>query len=194
MTLFGKKKTKKSTTRPKVAQRPSRKLDGKMPAKATPSQESCRIALLAASAGLDKKAKAVDILDVTGKVDYADFIVLMTGQNDRHVSAIAHAVDQALHEGGVQSVAVEGLPAARWVLLDFVDVVVHVFHEETRALYDLDGLWLDAHRVPVVDASTPATLSAKTATKTVSTKAPLATKPSGRKAVTVSRSTKSTSK
>jgi ribosome-associated protein len=153
MTLFGKKKTKKSTTRPKVAQRPSRKLDGKMPAKATPSQESCRIALLAASAGLDKKAKAVDILDVTGKVDYADFIVLMTGQNDRHVSAIAHAVDQALHEGGVQSVAVEGLPA-----------------------------------------STPATLSAKTATKTVSTKAPLATKPSGRKAVTVSRSTKSTSK
>lgn len=155
MTLFGKTKPKKSSTRPKVSRRPSNKGGGKMPVRATPSQESRRIALLAASAGLDKKAKAVDILDVTGKVDYADFLVLMTGQNDRHVSAIAHAVDQALHEGGVHSVAVEGLPAARWVLLDFVDVVVHVFHEEARALYDLDGLWLDAGRIPVVDGGAP---------------------------------------
>jgi ribosome-associated protein len=155
MTLFGKTKPKKSSTRPKVSRRPSNKGGGKMPAKATPSQESRKIALLAASAGLDKKAKAVDILDVTGKVDYADFLVLMTGQNDRHVSAIAHAVDQALHEGGVHSVAVEGLPAARWVLLDFVDVVVHVFHEEARSLYDLDGLWLDAGRIPVVDGGVP---------------------------------------
>lgn len=122
-----------------------------MPARATPSEESKRIALLVAAAGLDKKATGVDILDVTGKVDYADFLVLMTGQNDRHVSAIAHAVDEALKKGGVHSVSVEGLPAARWVLIDFVDVVVHVFLEETRALYDLDGLWLDARRIPVAE-------------------------------------------
>jgi ribosome-associated protein len=195
MTLFGKTKPKKSSTRPKVTRRPSRG-DGKMPAKATPSQESRRIALLAAEAGLDKKAKAVDILDVTGKVDYADFLVLMTGQNDRHVSAIAHAVDQALHEGGVQSVAVEGLPSARWVLLDFVDVVVHVFHEEARALYDLDGLWLDAGRIPVADPSTPVPpKQAKSTTKALSnhdTSPSKSTKASTK--TTTPKSTKSTSK
>jgi ribosome-associated protein len=122
-----------------------------MPPRPTPSEDSKRIALLVAAAGLDKKATGVDILDVTGKVDYADFLVLMTGQSDRHVSAIARAVDDALKKGGVHSVSVEGLPAARWVLIDFVDVVVHVFLEEARSLYDLDGLWLDARRIPVLD-------------------------------------------
>jgi ribosome-associated protein len=174
-----------------------------MPSKATPSHESRRIALLAAAAGLDKKAKAVDILDVTGKVDYADFLVLLTGQNDRHVSAIAHAVDQALNEGGVHSVAVEGLPAARWVLLDFVDVVVHVFHEEARALYDLDGLWLDAGRVPVVDTATPkAANHVKNAPKTEPTRTPTtkadkngtATKKPAHQSTSTSKTAKSTTK
>jgi ribosome-associated protein len=98
---------------------------------------------------LDKKASAVDIIDVSGKVDYADYLVLMTGLNERHVGAIARAVEDGLSKNGVRSVAVEGLPSARWVLLDFVDVVVHVFLKEARSLYDLDGLWLDAKRITV---------------------------------------------
>ncbi|MGE5789097.1 MAG: ribosome silencing factor [Myxococcales bacterium] len=151
MTLLGKPKTQKPRPKPRPEKRNPTKSERRMPARATPSEESKRIALLVAAAGLDKKATGVDILDVTGKVDYADFLVLMTGQNDRHVSAIAHAVDEALKKGGVHSVSVEGLPAARWVLIDFVDVVVHVFLEETRALYDLDGLWLDARRIPVAE-------------------------------------------
>ena len=119
----------------------------------TPTAESQRIALLAAQAGLNKKAGAVDIIDVTGKVDYADFLVLMTGQNSRHAAAIANEVDGVLSKNGINAVSVEGLPAANWVLLDFVDVVVHVFQEDDRVLYDLDGLWLDARRVPVEDSS-----------------------------------------
>ncbi len=115
----------------------------------SPSKEAQRIALAAAKAGLDKKAIGVEIVDVTGKVDYADYLVLMTGQSDRHVTAIADAVDEALHKSGVRAISVEGLPAAHWVLIDFVDVVVHVFQEESRGLYDLDGLWMDARRVPV---------------------------------------------
>ncbi len=107
--------------------------------------------MLAAQAGLDKKALGVEIIDVTGKVDYADFLVLMTGQSDRHVSAIAEAVDASLGDAGVPAISTEGLPSGRWVLLDFVDVVVHVFHGETRAVYDLDGLWMDARRIPVPD-------------------------------------------
>lgn len=114
-----------------------------------PSQRSQELALEAARAGLDKKAGAVEIIDVTGKVDYADYLVLMTGQSDRHVATIARAVDEALSQDGSHAISIEGLPRGHWVLIDFVDVVVHVFNEETRSLYDLDGLWMDARRVPV---------------------------------------------
>jgi ribosome-associated protein len=112
-----------------------------------------RIALLAAQAGLEKKASFVEIIDVSGKVDYADFLVLMTGQSDRNVAAIASFVDETLTASGTRALSVEGLPAARWVLIDFVDVVVHVFQREFRSLYDLDGLWMDADRVPVEERS-----------------------------------------
>jgi len=115
----------------------------------TPSRHSQELALEAARAGLDKKAGAIEIIDVTGKVDYADYLVLMTGQSDRHVGTIARAVDEALSSDGSHAISIEGLPRGHWVLIDFVDVVVHVFNEETRALYDLDGLWMDARRVPL---------------------------------------------
>lgn len=116
----------------------------------TRSRENAqRVALLAAAAGLDKKAEDVQIIDVSGKVDYADYLVLMTGQSDRHVAAIARGIDEDLRENGVRALALEGLPLARWVLIDLVDVVVHVFLEEWRGVYDLDGLWMDAARIPL---------------------------------------------
>jgi ribosome-associated protein len=110
--------------------------------------ESRRIALLAAAAGLDKKASNIQIIDVAGKVDYADYLVLMTGASDRNVAAIARGVDADLSLAGIAPLAIEGLSVAQWVLIDFVDVVVHVFQEEWRSVYDLDGLWMDAKRVP----------------------------------------------
>jgi ribosome-associated protein len=113
---------------------------------------SAKIALLAAEAGLDKKASAVEIIDVTGKIDYADFLVLMTGSSDRHVAAIADGVDAFLGENGVASISMEGRTGGSWVLIDFVDIVVHVFQREARAVYDLDGLWMDASRLPVPSA------------------------------------------
>ena len=110
------------------------------------------MALLAAEAGLEKKASAVEIIDVCGRVDYADFLVLMTGSSDRHVAAIADAVEDFLGKHGIRSIAMEGRTTASWVLIDFVDIVVHVFQREARAVYDLDGLWLDAGRLPVPGA------------------------------------------
>jgi ribosome-associated protein len=110
--------------------------------------------LLAAQAGLDKKATGIEIIDVSDKVDYADYLVLMTGASDRNVAAIAQEVDAALSKAGVQSLAVEGLPAATWVLIDFVDVVVHVFLRDARSLYDLDGLWMDADRLGLANTGT----------------------------------------
>ncbi|MBX3181815.1 MAG: ribosome silencing factor [Polyangiaceae bacterium] len=116
-------------------------------AKAASPEQSERIARWVAEAGLDKKAMDVQVIDVVGKVDYADFLVLMTGQSDRHVAAIAAGVEQDLAERGVRPMSVEGLPRGEWALIDFVDVVVHVFQEGARSVYDLDGLWLDARRV-----------------------------------------------
>jgi ribosome-associated protein len=108
-----------------------------------------RIALLAAAAGLDKKAEDIQIINVIGKVDYADYIVLMTGTSDRNVAAIARGIEADLAKESVVALALEGLPLARWVLIDFVEVVVHVFQSEWRQVYDLDGLWMDAPRIPV---------------------------------------------
>jgi ribosome-associated protein len=113
------------------------------------ASESSALALLVAKAALDKKAVAVEILDVVGKVDYADFLVLMTGRSARHVDSLAQAIEEACKKGHTRALSVEGLPAAVWVLLDFGDVVVHVFQEQARGLYDIEGLWLDARRLPV---------------------------------------------
>lgn len=126
----------------------------KQPQAGQPTANSRQIAILAARAGLEKKATGIEIIDVTGKVDYADYLVLMTGASDRNVAAIAQEVDAELAKAGFRSMAIEGLPAAQWVLIDFVDVVVHVFQRDVRSLYDLDGLWMDAARIPMETTAT----------------------------------------
>ena len=117
------------------------------------------VARWVAQAGLDKNATDVQIIEVAGRVDYADYLVVMTGSSDRNVSAIAHGVEADLAKRQVRSIAVEGLPEARWVLIDLVDVVAHVFQEDARREYDIDGLWLDAKRIapnaPVAKSTTP---------------------------------------
>ena len=107
-----------------------------------------QMALHIAESGLDKKALNIEIIDVRGKVDYTDFVVVMSGRSDRQVSAIAKGIQQDLkHKYGVMCMGVEGLTQGNWVLIDFSDVVVHVFHQDTRGYYDLEALWLDAARV-----------------------------------------------
>jgi ribosome-associated protein len=113
------------------------------------SDAAREVAVAIAVAALDKKAHALEILDVAGKVDYADFLVLMSGKSDRQVAALAQGIEDALRRKGKRALSVEGLPHAVWVLMDFGDVVVHVFQEDSRSLYDLDGLWMDARRIPV---------------------------------------------
>jgi ribosome-associated protein len=112
-------------------------------------EEARKLALVVAAAALDKKALAVEILDVVGKVDYADFLVLMTGRSNRHVDSLAQDIEQACAKKKRRALSVEGTSTAAWVLIDFGDVVVHIFQEEARGLYDIEGLWLDAKRLPV---------------------------------------------
>jgi ribosome-associated protein len=117
------------------------------------------VAQLAAEAvryAQDKKAVDVVELDLAGIVDYTDRFVIATGRTDRQVKAIADGIVEGMkREHGVRPRRVEGLPEARWVLVDLWDVVVHVFQPEARELYRLEKLWGDAPRVnhpdPAVD-------------------------------------------
>jgi len=118
-------------------------------ATSTASDESREVAILIATAGIEKKASGLEVIDVAGRVDYADFLVLMSGRSDRHVTALASAIEEALRKRNKRALAVEGLPHANWVLMDFGDVVVHVFQDDARSAYDIDALWMDARRVPV---------------------------------------------
>lgn len=108
-----------------------------------------KVALAIAEAALDKKALEVEIIDVSGKVDYADYLVLASGSTDRHVHAIAESIESALEKKRTSLLGIEGLPQAQWVLMDFGDVVAHIFCGELRTYYDLEGLWIDAQRIPV---------------------------------------------
>jgi ribosome-associated protein len=115
----------------------------------TASDAARQLAIAIAVAALEKKAVGLEILDVAGKVDYADFLVIMTGRSDRQVQALAQGIEEALRKKAVRPLAIEGLPRATWVLMDFGDVVVHVFQDDARNLYDIEGLWMDARRIPV---------------------------------------------
>ncbi len=90
--------------------------------------------------------KAVDavVLDLRTLSDAADYFIVASGTSDTHVRAIAEHVLETLEGRGVKAHHVEGLTGGRWVLLDFVDLVVHVFHPSLRAFYQLEGLWSDA--------------------------------------------------
>ncbi len=120
----------------------------------TATNDAKQLALAMASSGLDIKAASIEIIDVCGKVDYTELLVLMTGRSDRHVHAIANALQQDLKvELGAVPLSVEGMTAASWVLLDYNDVVVHVFQQSARLYYDLEGLWMDASRVAIPEPS-----------------------------------------
>ncbi|MFN2167860.1 MAG: ribosome silencing factor, partial [Anaerolineae bacterium] len=99
--------------------------------KRRPAQQSSKdLALAIAGVGLDGKALNVEIIDVREKSDYADFVVVMSGRSDRQVTAIAdHLLARIADEEGARCMGVEGLPHGVWVLMDYGDVVVHIFHE-----------------------------------------------------------------
>jgi ribosome-associated protein len=107
------------------------------------------LALRAAALCREKKGDDLLLLDLRELEAVADFFLLVTAHSDVQVRAVAEHVRDTLAKEGARPWHVEGLGNARWVLLDFVDVVVHVFHHETRSYYLLDRLWGDAQVVPL---------------------------------------------
>ena len=112
-------------------------------------EDSRRTAVTAARAALEKKADQVVVLDLRGVSGYTDFLVIGSGGSDRQLEAIVDSVEKELTAQGHRVIGSEGQRGGRWVLLDFGDVVVHVFHADDRAHYDLEGLWADAPRIEV---------------------------------------------
>ena len=92
----------------------------------------------------DRKGARIQVIDLRGLSDAADYFIIASGTSDAHVRGLADGVVKAMDDAGVSPHHVEGVPTGRWVLLDFVDIVVHIFHPETRAFYQLERLWQDA--------------------------------------------------
>ncbi len=110
-----------------------------------PSAHALLIA--AAEAAVSKKAADLVALDLRTLDGVADYFLICSGSSEPQVKAIAEAVEDQLRARGAKPWHIEGREGRRWVLLDFVDVVVHVFHEKTREYYLLERLWGDARRV-----------------------------------------------
>jgi ribosome-associated protein len=118
------------------------------------ARELLRIASLAAD---DKQADDLVALDVSGPLPLTDIFLLATGRNERNVMSIAGEIEDKLIEAGAKPLRREGRSEGRWVLLDFGDLVVHVFHEEDRMYYSLERLWKDC---PVIPLDLPAATDA----------------------------------
>ncbi len=92
----------------------------------------------------DRKAMDLKVLQLADVSDFTDFFMVCSGRTSRQVSAIADGIRRALRDRGVRPIHIEGERSARWVLLDYGDLVVHVFDPETRGYYGLERLWADA--------------------------------------------------
>lgn len=112
-------------------------------------QESLQSALWALDAALEKKALEPVLLDVGKLCSYTEYILLLSGKSDRQVDAIAETVKLELKKHGRMPMGTEGVSSGQWALLDYADIVVHVFVHPARERYDLEGLWIDAEKVKI---------------------------------------------
>ena len=106
-----------------------------------------QLALLAAEVCDEKKAKEIIVLDVRKITSISDYFIVCSTSNERQARAIAEGMRMRMKELGRREMGVEGMEDARWVLQDFGDIVLHIFHESQREFYDIEGLWADAKQV-----------------------------------------------
>jgi ribosome-associated protein len=122
----------------------------------TASAHAIELLDVAAKAADSKQAEDLVALDVSGPLPLTDIFLLASARNERNVLAIADEIEDKLAEVGTKALRREGRNEARWVLLDFGDLVVHVFHQEDRAYYSLERLWKDCPVLPIELPQVPA--------------------------------------
>ncbi|MFH2124373.1 MAG: ribosome silencing factor [Pseudomonadota bacterium] len=112
------------------------------------------LARICARVALDAKAEDLVVLDVKGISSFTDYFVIMNGRSTRHVQGLAETIEAEMRSKRINASHAEGMQEGMWVLLDFNDVVVHIFYHEQRKFYDLESLWHDAKAVNIDDLVT----------------------------------------
>jgi len=113
--------------------------------------------LLCINASLKRKAKNLTILNVKEVSSFADYFIICSGTSDRQVQSIAASIRENLKECGITPLGIEGESLGKWVLMDYEDVIIHVFYEPIREFYEIERLWPDAPRMDVGDEVTEMT-------------------------------------
>lgn len=108
--------------------------------------DSWEKALLVSRFALEKKANDLVLMEVRELTSIADYFLICSGRSDRQVQSIAQGIEENMHEAGLSPLSIEGVSRGHWVLMDYSDVIVHVFYQPVREFYDLDGLWGHAPR------------------------------------------------
>jgi ribosome-associated protein len=124
-----------------------------MPSTSTASSNSLALVQRAAQIARDSRAQDVVLLDLRGVSDMTDFFLIVSGTSDTAVRSIGQHIVEDMKKEGTPATHVEGIEKGRWVLLDYVDFVVHVFHPTLRNFYQLERLWADAEQIPVETVS-----------------------------------------
>jgi ribosome-associated protein len=112
------------------------------------------LAVKAAKTALAKKAEDLIVLELTGLTVIADYFIICSADSTTQVKAIAENIEQEFLKNGIKPLGIEGLDYSHWVLLDYGDIIVHVFEKETRAYYDLERLWMDAKAITIDEDKT----------------------------------------
>lgn len=98
---------------------------------------------------LDAKGRELSLLDVHDVFDIADYFIIVSGRSDRQTQGLAKRILEALSKDGIKPDYVEGYDEGHWIIIDCIDVVVHIFYEPTRDQFDLEGLWVKAKKLPI---------------------------------------------
>jgi len=107
--------------------------------------------LLCVNASLEKKAKDLVILNVKTLTAFTDYFIICSGTSDRQVQAIASSIQESLKKFGIIPLGVEGERLGKWVLMDYDDVIIHIFYEPIREFYEIERLWSDSPRMEIGD-------------------------------------------
>ncbi len=105
--------------------------------------------ILCVNAALEKKAKNIIILNMQKVTSFADYSMVCSGNSDRQVQSIAQAIEENMKKNGFLPLGIEGERTAQWILMDYADIIVHVFYEPVRDFYDMERLWSDAPRMEI---------------------------------------------
>lgn len=110
-------------------------------------QESKKMARIAVQTLEDKKAEDLTILDISGVSVIADYFIIASGNNRNQVQAMADNAEEALGRAGYEPKQIEGYQSANWILMDYKDIILHIFSEEDRSFYDLERIWRDGKQI-----------------------------------------------